>query len=339
AARTESSWFSGMRSEMLKRKIPSQFDEIVGAQDRKAKYTLAPFLPPEAVKGSDFHRRIGHHLFYFNSHLPTNVLLPDGTDSLHSPGEPFERRMWAGGSVRINLEEYDKENVGWHKKHQLVCLERVKDVQIRGTDEAAKIFVTIERKIARKGLSRNLEYPVVDAGLIEDTKDSLETEKFLVVEDRNLVFMRARSLEEREAIQAGQLTPVKYLKPPGEPDFSHTLTPTSALLFRFSALTFNAHLIHLDPGYARNIEGHRGLLVHGPLSLSLLLNFLSHQLNLLDTPQRVFSIDYRNLAPLYCDEPMRLCARKRPAQNDADDYVLDVWIEGPSGGMAVKGTV
>jgi len=46
--------------------------------------------------------------------------------------------------------------------------------------------------------------------------------------------------------------------------------PDPALLFRFSALTYNAHRIHYDPRYATEVEGHPGLLVHGP-PLALLL--------------------------------------------------------------------
>lgn len=51
----------------------------------------------------------------------------------------------------------------------------------------------------------------------------------------------------------------------------------------------------------------------------------------------VESIRYRNLAPLYCDEKMRICGTLRNWQPDGDTY--DVWIEGPTGGVAVKGTV
>jgi hypothetical protein len=53
--------------------------------------------------------------------------------------------------------------------------------------------------------------------------------------------------------------------------------------------------------------------------------------------QVVESIEYRNLAPLYCDEEMRICGmEKKTLQNGS---VYDVWIEGPTGGVAVKGTV
>lgn len=50
------------------------------------------------------------------------------------------------------------------------------------------------------------------------------------------------------------------------------LTPDPAMLFRFSALTFNAHRIHYDLPYVRDVEGYAGLLVHGTLTAALLLD-------------------------------------------------------------------
>jgi len=54
-------------------------------------------------------------------------------------------------------------------------------------------------------------------------------------------------------------------------DAVRRLTPSAALLFRYSALTFNTHRIHYDADYVRDVEGYRGLVVHGPLTASLLL--------------------------------------------------------------------
>ena len=108
-----------------------------------------------------------------------------------------------------------------------------------------------------------------------------------------------------------------------------SLTPTPSHLFRFSALTFNAHRIHLDPQYTREIEGHRNLLVHGPLSLVLMLSVLRSQLKI---GEMVLKFDYRNLAPLYVEEEMRICAKR-----DGETR-FDVWIEGKEGGYAVKGS-
>ena len=120
---------------------------------------------------------------------------------------------------------------------------------------------------------------------------------------------------------------------PRPPAFSHALTPSPALLFRFSALTFNAHAIHLDPGFARVVEGHRAPLVHGPLTLALLLAALDCRLRETGRADRtVAALDYRNLAPLYAGEELRLCGR------EADADGLEVWVEGPDGGLAVRGT-
>ena len=65
------------------------------------------------------------------------------------------------------------------------------------------------------------------------------------------------------------------------------------LLFRFSALTFNGHRIHYDLPYAREVEGYDGLLVHGPLQATLMLNQLSVAMG--HVPQQ---FDYRCVAPL-----------------------------------------
>jgi len=49
------------------------------------------------------------------------------------------------------------------------------------------------------------------------------------------------------------------------PDNSLTLDVNSVMLFRFSALTYNAHRIHYDSVYTTQHEGYSGLVVHGPL--------------------------------------------------------------------------
>jgi hydroxyacyl-ACP dehydratase HTD2-like protein with hotdog domain len=103
------------------------------------------------------------------------------------------------------------------------------------------------------------------------------------------------------------------------------------LLFRFSALTFNAHSIHLDKNYTQNREGYKSLLVHGPLTLTLLLGVLQQKLS--EFGLRVDKFDYKNLAPLFVEEELTVCGKPK---NDGSAW--DVWIEGPDGGLAVRGT-
>lgn len=121
-----------------------------------------------------------------------------------------------------------------------------------------------------------------------------------------------------------------------EPDFDVRITPTQSLLFRFSALTFNAHAIHLDPQYCREVEGHRNLLLHGPLSLVLMFSVLRSQLR---PGEMIKRFDYRNLAPLYANEELRVCVGKNKNKSiDRHNNKYEVWIEGKEGGYAVKGS-
>jgi 3-methylfumaryl-CoA hydratase len=84
-----------------------------------------------------------------------------------------------------------------------------------------------------------------------------------VVEEHDIVY--------REAAQPGAPTP------PGKPApanvvWRHEVMPDEAMLFRYSALTFNAHRIHYDLDYCRKEEGYPGIIVHGPLQTTLLLD-------------------------------------------------------------------
>jgi 3-methylfumaryl-CoA hydratase len=78
------------------------------------------------------------------------------------------------------------------------------------------------------------------------------------------------------------------------------LTPNEPLLFRFSALTFNSHRIHYDFPYARDVERYRGLVVHGPLMASLLLQLAG--------PVRRFA--FRAVSPAIVGEPLHLVMRE-----------------------------
>jgi hydroxyacyl-ACP dehydratase HTD2-like protein with hotdog domain len=87
----------------------------------------------------------GHHLVYFPLQLPPSELMPDGTDPGHCPGEPFTRRMWAGGEIKFMP--------GWEEKLRLdgrrgVCVETVvkQPVMKWENDEGKeKVFVDVKR--------------------------------------------------------------------------------------------------------------------------------------------------------------------------------------------------
>lgn len=100
------------------------------------------------------------------------------------------------------------------------------------------------------------------------------------------------------------------------------LTLDARQLFRFSALTFNTHLIHYDRAWARETEGLDDLLVHGPLTRILLMDAVRRH-----TPSRTPTrLDVRAVAPVYVDRALRIIGRDdgdttRVTLVDADDVV------------------
>ena len=85
-----------------------------------------------------------------------------------------------------------------------------------------------------------------------------------------------------------------------------TVDATSTLLFRYSALTFNGHRIHYDHPYATGVEDYAGLVVHGPLQATLMLNLASQCLG--RTPVR---FSYRGQSPLIAGQTFRVEAFAR----------------------------
>lgn len=102
-------------------------------------------------------------------------------------------------------------------------------------------------------------------------------------------------------------------------DAVRTVEPDAALLFRYSALTFNSHRIHYDRPYATGEEGYRGLVVHGPLTATLLLDLARRQLG--DNVLERFA--FRGLSPAVADEPLHLAFRRADAGYELGAYAAD----------------
>ena len=100
--------------------------------------------------------------------------------------------------------------------------------------------------------------------------------------------------------------------PPGESSFDpvgwdahREIRPSETLLFRYSALTFNSHRIHYDRPYAQEEERYRGLVVHGPLTATLLLDLARRHFG----DQALARFAFRGLSPAICGEPLHLVLR------------------------------
>ena len=94
-----------------------------------------------------------------------------------------------------------------------------------------------------------------------------------------------------------------------------TQTPVS--LFRMSALTFNAHKIHYNREWCRDVEGHRDLVVHGPIPLLGILD-LYRDVNESSPEQVPRTISYRAMSPLYVNEQYRVVLEKDASQQQGD---------------------
>lgn len=112
--------------------------------------------------------------------------------------------------------------------------------------------------------------------------------------------------EEQDIVyrEPGAPVPAPSVLPPPAPrdgQWLRTITPDARLLFRFSALTFNAHRIHYDRPYAHDEEGYPGLIVHGPLTAMLLADLVRR-----NAARPIDTFAFRGLAPLFDLAPFHL---------------------------------
>jgi 3-methylfumaryl-CoA hydratase len=105
------------------------------------------------------------------------------------------------------------------------------------------------------------------------------------------------------------------------------IQPDPALLFRFSAITFNAHRIHYDRPYATEVEGYPGLVVHGPLTAILLMELVRRNVK-----RPVSGFEFRGRAPLFDLAPFRVVGT--PGTGDK----IDLEAQTPDGQVAMTAT-
>jgi 3-methylfumaryl-CoA hydratase len=129
----------------------------------------------------------------------------------------------------------------------------------------------------------------------------------------------------REAPQAEAVAEAPPQAPTGE-QFGRSITPDPVLLFRYSALTFNGHRIHYDRSYVTEVEGYPGLIVHGPLIATLLVDLLRRE-----RPEaRLSSFAFRAMGPLFDTAPFSVCGRFDDAKH------ATLWARGPQGPLAMQ---
>lgn len=206
---------------------------------------------------------LGHWL-YFLPHDRQSELGSDGHARRGGflPPVPLPRRMWAGSQIAFHAPLPLDTDV--------VRLSTIESVEEKTGRSGRLVFVTVRHEIFASG------EPV-----LTDCHD--------------LVFREAPG-KAAAAAPRGEPAPTAGIS------MRRTVTPDPVMLFRYSALTFNGHRIHYDHDYVRNVEGYPGLVVHGPLTATLLVDLYSRH-----RPEAaVTAFEFRGMSPLFDTAPFTL---------------------------------
>lgn len=167
-------------------------------------------------------------------------------------------------------------------------------------------ILSIEEKTGRTG---NLIFVTIEHEIWQD--DSL-----CISEEQNIVYRQSASQSaSAEKEQAG-----------AKCDFSQTWKLDEVALFRYSALTFNSHRIHYDVAYAKNIEGYAGLIVHGPLLATLLLDLAKQN----ERPLNSFT--YRAKSPVTLPNSFTTLGQITGKETS-------LWVADETGALAMQATL
>ena len=151
--------------------------------------------------------------------------------------------------------------------------------------------------------------------------------------DHLVTTARGTAIRERQDIvyrdvSATPSTPSKPAAPPPMAQHCETHMADTVLLFRYSALTFNGHRIHYDRDYVTKVEGYPGLVFHGPLQASFIVEFAA-KLHGGRAPARLV---YRGVQPLFEGSEFSINA------NDNTGGGMDLWTANAEGQPTMKGT-
>ncbi len=233
---------------------------------------------------------LGHWL-YFLPQTRQSGLGPDGHPLRGGflPPVPLPRRMWAGG--RLRWEPHNPLRVG----DSVQRVSRIVSVTHKAGRTGDLVFVLVEHTITNEhGLALTEEHDIV---------------------------YRAVPLPNDPVP-----TPIAAET---EAAWQRQIVPDDVLLFRYSALTFNGHRIHYDRQYVTQTEGYPGLVVHGPLIATLLLDLLRYHM-----PQALLrSFQFKALRPTFDLHPFQV-----HGQLQADDQNIRLWASDHQGWLTMQAT-
>lgn len=231
---------------------------------------------------------LGHWL-YFLPQVRQSGLGPDGHPRRGGflPPVPLPRRMWAGG--RLHWETANPLRVG----DAVQRISRIGPVTHKAGRSGDLVFVLVRHEVSNA------------RGLV-------------LTEEHDIVYRAAP----RSGDPVPAPTPADAVAP-----WHREIVPDPVLLFRYSALTFNGHRIHYDRSYVTQEEGYPGLVVHGPLIATLLVDLLRRQ----RPDARLRSFEFKAVRPTFDLHPFHL----RGAPSD-DGRSVRLWASDHEGWLTMQ---
>ena len=228
-----------------------------------------------------------HWLYFLPLHRQSEIG-PDGHARRGGflPPVPLPRRMWAGSQ----FEFASPVQVG----DAVERVSTIADVSQKAGRTGALVFVKVRHELRCNGATEPA-----------------------IVEFHDIVY--------REARQPSDADPPPQ-PAPADPAWQREVVPDDVLLFRYSALTFNGHRIHYDRRYVTEVEGYPGLVVHGPLIATLLLDLVRRS-----APSAVVTaFRFKAVRPTFDLHPFKVCAAPH-----SDGKTIRLWAQDHEGWLTM----
>jgi 3-methylfumaryl-CoA hydratase len=248
------------------------------------------------------------HWMFFAPAAPASQLGPDGHPRRGGflPPVPLPRRMWAGG--RLSFEH--PLRVG----DDIARDSRIADVSGKQGRSGSLVFVTVAHEVSdARGAAIREEHDIV----YRDEPKAADPDAAKAAGAGAAPGAAAAAPRAEAAAPAAART---------DEEFSRRIAPDPVLLFRYSAVTFNGHRIHYDRSYVTGVEGYPGLVVHGPLIATLLLDLLHRE----RPAARVARFEFKAVRPLFDINAFEVCGRA------AGERSFDLWARDHEGRLAMQ---
>jgi 3-methylfumaryl-CoA hydratase len=263
---------------------------------------------------------LGHWL-YFLPRVPQRDIGPDGHPKRGGFLPPVElpRRMWAGGEFEFlapiplgtGIMRWSTIADVEHKAGRsgdMLFVRVVHEISAGGAVAIREVHNIVYREAAKPGgeVTSAAEARPPHPNLLPSGKGSKEAASL----PEGSVVSSVPSPEGKDRTRGDS-------EKLSNPEFQREVVPDPVLLFRYSALTFNGHRIHYDRSYCEQVEGYPGLIVHGPLTATLLMDLYLRQ----RPAARVTTFRFRARRPLFDIHPFTVCGEHKP--HGASLWALD----------------